>query len=100
MNFFTKILPTIVGQNRVVTRNALRSFATVSGVHNQAEISTAKTVASVAEIDRVFEDAEKIVENTSIQFNIQNLLRDELSVITRILQRLIGANNTLSEVKK
>lgn len=55
---------------------------------------------SFLELDRALQQADKIVGNSASSNSLQHHLNEEVSVVTEILQRLVGTNHSLSAIEK
>ncbi|KAH9415569.1 Decaprenyl-diphosphate synthase subunit 2 [Dermatophagoides pteronyssinus] len=80
-------------------RNVHLSIATsMSGRHQQ---QLEKEVSSSSRLNHVLANANRILMSTEQNDqNLQNLITEEVMVITQILQKLVGTNFSLSEIQK
>lgn len=70
----------------------------MSGRHQQ---QLEKEVSSSSRLNHVLANANRILMSTEQNDqNLQNLITEEVMVITQILQKLVGTNFSLSEIKK
>ena len=72
-----------------------RSIATTSHSQNVPQSETCK---QLREFDRVIFDADRLVNNCSR--NLTQLIDDEIMIVSHMLQKLIGAKSSLTEINK
>lgn len=63
-----------------------------------------KEIPISSRLDQTLSNAKRILtkgdQNDQTQPNLQNLIAEEVMVITQILQKLVGTNYSLSEIQK
>lgn len=75
--------------SRNVTRPVIRPVI----VSSKDSLAVPATTVKVApQIDRVYEDAEKLLNQSNGQLSVHTLFKDELDSITQILNKIVGTN--------
>ncbi|OTF75678.1 decaprenyl-diphosphate synthase subunit 2-like protein, partial [Euroglyphus maynei] len=88
---------------KLFCRNVHQSFATSMSGRYQQQLE--KEIPSTSRLNQTLANAKRILtspesNDQQTQTNLQDLITEEVMVITQILQKLVGTNYSLSEIQK